>query len=46
MSNLRMHYPNILHAGMKVNQVDNKYQNGGMVTMTRLKVEDASMGLD
>ena len=43
MSNLRMHYLNILHADMKINYDDNKHQNDRIVMMDMPKVEDTLM---
>ena len=40
VGNLRMHYLNTLHADMKINYDDNKYQNHRMVVMGMPKVED------
>lgn len=43
MSNLRMHYLNILHADRKINYDDSKHQNDRIVMMDMAKVEDTLM---
>lgn len=43
VTNLSMHYLKTLHADVKINYDDNKYQDHRMVVMGMPKVEDTLM---